>query len=58
MISMVDPIAINVERPIIDIGYNLDKEFIELISMNPSMILNLVINQIDSYHICVRSFFT
>ena len=35
MMSMVDPVAIGVETPRIDRGYSLEKEFIELIRMNP-----------------------
>ena len=35
MMSMVDPIAIGVETLRIDIGCSLEKEFTELICMNP-----------------------
>ena len=35
MMSMVDPVAISVETPRIDRGCSLEKEFIELICMNP-----------------------
>ena len=35
MMSMVDPIAINVETLRIDSGCSLEKEFTELIRMNP-----------------------
>ena len=35
MISMTDPIAIDVETLRIDSGCSLEKEFTELISMNP-----------------------
>ena len=35
MMSMADPIAIGVETLKIDRGCSLDKEFTELISMNP-----------------------
>ena len=35
MISMVDPIAMSVETVRIDNGYSLEKEFNELICMNP-----------------------
>ena len=35
MISMTDPIAISVETLRIDNGCSLEKEFIELIRMNP-----------------------
>ena len=35
MMSMADPIAIGVETLRIDSGYSLEKEFTELIRMNP-----------------------
>ena len=35
MMSMVDPMAIGVETPRIDSGCSLEKEFTELIRMNP-----------------------
>ena len=35
MMSMADPIAIGVKTLRIDIGCSLDKEFTELIRMNP-----------------------
>ena len=35
IMSMADPVAINVETPRIDSGCSLEKEFTELISMNP-----------------------
>ena len=35
MTSMADPIAIGVETLRIDSGYSLEKEFTELIRMNP-----------------------
>ena len=35
MMSMVDPVAIGVETPRIDSGCSLEKEFTELIRMNP-----------------------
>ena len=35
MMSMVDPVAIGVETQMIDSGCSLEKEFIELILMNP-----------------------
>ena len=35
MMSMVDPIALVVETPRIDSGHSLEKEFTELITMNP-----------------------
>ena len=35
MMSMADLVAIDVEIPMIDSGCSLEKEFIELICMNP-----------------------
>ena len=35
MMSMVDLVAINVETPMIDNGCSLEKQFNELILMNP-----------------------
>ena len=35
MMSMDDPVAIGVETPMIDSGCSLEKEFTELIRMNP-----------------------
>ena len=51
--SMADPIAIGVETLRIDSGCSLEKEFTELIRMNPLMILYLTVNQVDSCHGCV-----
>ena len=53
MMSMADPIAIGVETLRIDSGCSLEKEFIELIHMNPLMVLYLTVNQVDSCHGCV-----
>ena len=50
MISMNDHIAIGVETRSIDSGCSLAKEFSELIHMNPSIVLHLTINQVDSCH--------
>ena len=52
MMSMSDPIAIGVETLRIDSGCSLEKEFTELICMNPWMVLYLTINQFDSCHGC------
>ena len=35
LMSMVDPIAIGIETPMIDSGSSFEKEFTELIRMNP-----------------------
>ena len=53
MMSMVDPIAIGVETLRIDSGCSLEKEFTELIRMNPLMIIYLIVNQVDTCHDCV-----
>ena len=50
---MVDPVAISVETLRIDSGYYLEKEFAELICMNPWIVLYLTLNQVDSCHGCV-----
>ena len=50
MISMADPIAINVETLRINSSCSLEKEFTELICMNHRMVLYLTINQVDSCH--------
>ena len=48
--SMADPIAIGVEYLRIDNGCSSEKEFTELIRMNPWMVLYLSVNQVDSCH--------
>ena len=53
MMSMADPIAIGVETLRIDSGCSLEKEFTELIRMNPLMVLYLSVNHVDSCHGCV-----
>ena len=53
MMSMANPIAICVETLRIDSGCSLEKEFIELIRMNPLIVLYLTVNQVDSCHGCV-----
>ena len=50
MINMVDLIAIDVETLKIDSGYSLEKKFIELIYIDPLMVLYLTSDQVDSYH--------
>ena len=39
MMSMADPIAIDVETPRIDSGCSMEKDFTKLIYMNPCMVL-------------------
>ena len=53
MMIMANLIAIDVETQKIDSGCSLEKEFIELIRMNPLMVLYLTVNQIDSCYGCV-----
>ena len=53
MMSIVDLVAIGVETPMIYSGCSLEKEFNELIRMNPSMILYLIVTHVDSCHGCV-----
>ena len=55
LMSMADAIAISVETLRIDSGCSLEKEFTELIRMNPLMILYLTVNQVYSCHdyVCV-----
>ena len=50
MMSMADPIAIGVKTLRIESVCSLEKEFIELIRMNLSIVLYLTINQVDSCH--------
>ena len=58
MMSMIDHIAISVETLRIDSGCSLEKEFTELIHMNPGMVLYLSVNQVDSCHGCVCGLLT
>ena len=58
MMSMTDLVAIGVETPRIDSGYSLEKEFTELICMNPWIILYQIVNQVDSCHSCVHGHLT
>ena len=53
MMSMADPVAISVETLRTDSGCSLEKEFTELIRMNPLMLVYLIVNQVDSCHGCV-----
>ena len=51
--STVDLVAIDVDALRIDSGCTLEKEFIELIRINPLIVLYLIVNQVDSCHCCV-----
>ena len=53
MMSMDDSIVICVVTLRIDSACSLEKEFTELIRMNPLMVLYLLVNHIDSCHYCV-----
>ena len=50
---MADPIAIGVETLRIDSGCSFEKEFTELIRMNPWMVIYLIVNQVDLCDDCV-----
>ena len=50
---MVGPVAISVETLRIDSGCSLEKEFTQLIYINPWMVLYLTVNKVDSCHGCV-----
>ena len=50
MMSMADPIGNGVETLRIDSGCSLEKEFTELIRINPWMILYLTVNQVYLCH--------
>ena len=56
--SMADPIIIGLETLRIDNGYSLDKEFNDLICMNPLIVLYLIVYQVDSYHDYICGLFT
>ena len=58
MISVADPFAINIEIPRIDSRCPLEKDFTELIHMNPLMVLCQIINHINLCHGCVCGPFT
>ena len=51
--SMAEPIAIGMETLRIDSECSLEKEFTELIRINPRMVLYLIVNQVYSCHGCV-----
>ena len=53
MMRMADHVAIGVEILRIDSGCSLEKEFIELIRRNSSMLLYLTVNQVDSCYDCI-----
>ena len=53
MMSMAEPVTINVETLMMDSGCSLEKKFIKLICINPSIVLYLIVNQVDLCHGCV-----
>ena len=54
MMSTADLVAIGVEIPRTDSGCSFEKEFIELIHMNPLIVLCQTVNQVYSRHGCIR----
>ena len=55
---MADHVTIGVETPRIDSGCSLEKDFTELIRMNPLMVFYQIANQVDSCHGCVHGLLT
>ena len=47
MMSMIDLVALSMMILRIDIGFSLEKAFTQLIRMNPSIELYLILNHID-----------
>ena len=58
MMSTTNSMAIGAETLRIDSGCSLEKEFTELIRMNPWMILCQIVNQVNSCHCCLRGLLT
>ena len=58
LMSMVDLLVIYVETLRMDNRCSLEKELIELICMNPRIVLYLSISQVDSCHGCVHGHLT
>ena len=54
MTSMVDHMTIIIKTPRIHSLCSLEKEFIELIRMNPLMVLCQTVNHHDIYHGCIH----
>ena len=50
MMNIANLVAINVDTLRIGSRSSLEKEFNELIHINPCIVLYLNINQVDSYH--------
>ena len=48
--SMANLMTIDIETTRIDSGWSLEKEFTELILMNPWIVLYQIVNQVYSYH--------
>ena len=53
MMKMIDHFSNYVKIPRIDNRCSLEKGLTKLIHMNPSMVLYLPINHVDSFHGCV-----
>ena len=47
MMSRAYYMAIVVEKPSIDNGFSFEEEFIELIFINPEMVLYLIVNEVS-----------
>ena len=54
MINIADLMVIYVETPRIDSGYSLEEKLIELIYMNPQIVLCLIVDWVDSFQTCVN----
>ena len=50
MISIIDYVALDVETLRINSKYYLEKNFTKLMYVNTTMLLCLIINQVDSCH--------
>ena len=58
IMNMADREAINVKTPRIDSGCSLEKEFTELICLNPSIVLYITVNQVNLFHHSVHGLLT
>ena len=58
MMSIVDCVAIGEETLKIDSGCSLEKEFIELIRMNPGILIMCNCQHVNSCHACVCGLLT
>ena len=58
MMRTFDLVTIFMERPRIDSGCHLQKQFIEFLYINLGIVLYLITNQVDSYHCYVSGSYT